>query len=260
MVADSSILLKNGRGLLLAYDQGFEHGPMEFDDESVDPENILAIGRDTSVYTGIIFQKGIAEKYYVRAGGEAEPGSQNLPPLILKLNGRTSFHRGEEPYSPQICSVDEAVLLGAKAVGYTIYVGSEMEAQMMKEFSTVEKEAHEKGLLVVGWMYPRGKHVVGKENDKDTLAYAARLGLELGCDFIKIHYTGDPQSFSWVVKSAGKAGVFVVGGPKVEKQELLKVAREVIEAGAVGMAVGRNIWQNSDPIEMSKELSEVIWT
>lgn len=261
MVGD--FLLRGGRGLLLAYDQGFEHGPTDFDDKSVDPANIVRIARESGVYTGVIFQKGVAEKYYCdqskSKSKSKEIGEQGLPPLIVKLNGKTSFHQGEEPYSPQVCSVDEAISLGAKAVGYTVYVGSEMEAQMMKEFSVVEREAHEKGLAVVGWMYPRGRHVKDKEKGKDVLAYAARLGLELGCDFVKIHYTGDPESFSWAVKAAGKAGVFVVGGPRVGEEDILKVAKEVIQAGAVGLAVGRNVWQSADPVGVSERLARVIW-
>ena len=57
-----------------------------------------------------------------------------MPPLIVKLNGKTSFHKGEEPLSLQLCTVDKAIQLGAKAVGYTIYVGSEHEEKMMQEF------------------------------------------------------------------------------------------------------------------------------
>jgi class I fructose-bisphosphate aldolase len=242
--------------LLLAYDQGFEHGPTDFNDESVDPANIIKIAREAGVFTGVIFQKGVAEKYYSQ---QSSVNSHQLPALVVKLNGKTNFHQGEEPYSPQICTVDEAIALGAKAVGYTIYVGSEMEAQMMKEFSAVEQEAHQKGLVVIGWMYPRGKHVTGKETTREVTAYAARIGLEMGCDFVKIHYTGDPESFSWVVRAAGKAGVFAVGGAKVEERELLKMAQGVIGAGAVGMAVGRNIWQDKDPVGLSKRLAEVVF-
>src|SRR3989304_1902586 len=91
-------ITKNGRGLLLAYDQGFEHGPTDFDDESVDPANIVKIGREAGVFTGIIFQKGIAEKYYNNA-------KEEKPPLIVKLNGKTSTDPTSDPYSPPLCTV-----------------------------------------------------------------------------------------------------------------------------------------------------------
>ena len=92
------------------------------------------------------------------------------------------------------------------------------------------------------------------------MAYAARLGLELNADAVKIKYTGETESFKWVVESAGKAKVFVVGGPKMENiEELIGNAKEIIEAGAVGFAIGRNIWQSPEPMGVAKRLAETIY-
>jgi class I fructose-bisphosphate aldolase len=163
---DINKILKNGRGILLAYDHGFEHGPVDFDEKSVDPAWVMDIA-DSGYFTGVVCQKGIAAKYYDK--------NVRKVPLIIKLNGKTAFHTDEEPISLQNCTVDEAVSIGAVGIGYTIYVGSDHEQEMIKEFSSIEKEAHQKGLLVIGWMYPRGKHIEN-ETSKETLAYAARLG------------------------------------------------------------------------------------
>ncbi|MBI1863597.1 aldolase [Candidatus Woesebacteria bacterium] len=243
-------ILRNGRGMILAYDHGFEHGPVDFDEKSVDPGWVMEIA-DNGNFTAVACQKGIASYYY-------DP-SRHRVPLILKLNGKTSFHKEEEPISLQNCDVDEAISLGAIGVGYTIYVGSEHEQTMIQEFSKVEREAHEKGLVVVGWMYPRGKHVPN-DIDHDVLAYSARLALELNCDAVKIKYTGDVESFKWVVKSAGKAKVFVVGGPRTEMAlQLVDTAQQIIEAGAVGFAIGRNMWQAKDPLEASKQIADIVF-
>lgn len=247
--------LKNGKAIFLAYDHGFEHGPTDFNDETIDPQKILDIAVKSGVFTAVIFQEGIAQSYYPIGGVD----SKNYPPLIVKLNGKTSFHSGEEPYSPLLCTVDEAVRIGASGVGYTIYVGSEHEAKMMQEFSQIEDEAHSKGLTVTAWMYPRGKQVEGKENTKEVIAYAARLGNELGADFIKIPYTGDPESFSWVIKSAGKAKVLVSGGVKKDETEFLKDVTDFMSVGTTGIAVGRNVWQSTDPISISQKLSDIIY-
>jgi fructose-bisphosphate aldolase, class I len=256
MPANNDVILRDGKCLLLAYDQGFEHGPTDFNDENIDPHNILNIALETQVYTGLVFQEGIATKYYPVGGVNQD----KTPPLIIKLNGKTSFHKGEEPMSPQLCSVDKAILLGARAVGYTIYVGSEHEAEMMKEFSRIEDEAHAAGLPVIAWMYPRGKHVEGKEYSKDVLAYAARLALELGADFVKLAYTGDVESFKWVVKSAGETKVLVQGGAKKDENQLLAEIKGMMEAGATGLAIGRNVWQDPDPIGLSKKIAEIIYS
>lgn len=243
-------ILKNGRGMLLAYDHGFEHGPEDFDERSVDPAWVMKIA-DSGHFTGVVCQKGIASKYYV-------PG-KNKVSLIVKLNGKTAFHDGEEPISLQNCTVEEAAGLGAVAVGYTIYVGSEHEQDNIREFSKIEEEAHKKGLAVLGWMYPRGKHI-DKDKGKEIIAYAARLGLELNADAVKIKYTGDVESFKKVVAAAGKAKVFVVGGPKMDNtKELLETTKEILEAGAVGLAVGRNIWQAENPLEVAKRLAGIVY-
>jgi len=250
--------LKDGKAIFFAYDQGFEHGPADFSDEleNYDPAKIIEIAKEAGIFTAIIFHEGIAQKYYPIGGLDA----QNLPPLLLKLNGKTAFHKDEEPYSPQLCSVDEAIRLGASGVGYTIYIGSEYEAKMMEEFSRIEDEAHEKELVVTMWAYPRGKHVAGKETDKETVAYGTRIALEMGADFVKVPYTGDPESFSWVVKSAGKTRVLIQGGSKKTEDELLQEIKGAVGAGASGVAIGRNIWQSPDPVGMAKKVKEAVYS
>ncbi len=243
-------ITKNGRVLFLAYDHGMEHGPEDFDDESVDPGKILEIA-DSGFFTGFICQKGIAEKYYQK--------NKNKVPLIVKLNGRTNLISGQDPYSPQICTVEEAISLGASAVGYTVYVGSSYEAKMLSEFSQIEKETDKYEIPLIGWMYPRGKAVEGKERSKEILAYASRIALEIGAEMIKIPYTGDLESFRWVVQSAGKTKVVVMGGKKQDEESFFKMVEEVLSAGAVGLAVGRNVWQDENPLGMAEKLSKIIF-
>lgn len=249
MNRDLSKILRDGRALFLAYDQGMEHGPSDFDDENVDPNHILSIGVEGE-FTGIILQKGIAEKYY--------SGLEDKIPLIVKLNGKTNLLKDADPYSPQICSVDEALTLGAKAVGYTLYVGSEHEAKMFKEFAVIEKEANDKNIPLVAWMYVAGKRTLGKDV-KELTAYAARLGLEMGADIVKIKYPGDPESLRWAVESAGEVKVVVSGGPKQPEEEFLKLAQVAIDSGAAGMAVGRNIWQAKDPLGLTQKVKKIIF-
>lgn len=236
--------------MLLAYDQGFEHGPVDFDERNVDPNFIMKLA-ESGYFTGVIMQEGVAAKYY-------DVGKHKVP-LVVKLNGKTAFRKGEEPYSPQLCSVEKAIELGAKGVGYTIYAGSEHEGKMMQEFSALEDKAHEAGLTVIVWVYPRGKKVKGKEKTKDVVAYGARLGMELNADLIKTYWTGDTESFEWVVKSAGKVGVLASGGDKVGWEELEKMVRGVMEAGGKGLAIGRNVWQADEPLQIAEKLAGLVY-
>lgn len=245
--ATMNAFLTNGKSLLLAYDQGLEHGPStDFNDKNVDPAYIMEIATKGK-FNGIVFQKGLAEKYY-----------NGKVPLILKVNGKAALVKGE-PISKQNCSVECALSLGAKAIGYTIYLGSGYEADMFSEFGKIQEQAHRAGVPAIAWVYPRGASV---QNDttREIVSYAARTGLELGADAVKIKYTGDKESFSWAVKSAGKSLVFMSGGPKAPTdQAFLTQVQGAVDAGATGLAVGRNVWQNADPYKMADSLRQIIF-
>ncbi len=243
------MLFRQGNCLFLAYDQGMEHGPVEFTDENVDPLSIIRIAK-RGRFTGIIFQKGIAEKY------KKEIKKSGVP-LIVKLNGKTNLSKGE-PLSTQLCTVKEACRLGAAAVGYTIYIGSEHESIMLREFVEIEREAHALGLPVIAWIYPRGKAVADKEPSL-LMAYAARVALELGADMVKLHWNGNKNDLAWAVKAAGRTHVVVAGGMKTDTKTFLKQVREAMSVGVAGLAIGRNVWQAKDPLKIARGVREILW-
>ena len=268
-------IMPDGRAMILAYDQGFEHGPRDFLEnlESRNLEYILDIAK-RGRFTGIVLHVGLAEKY------ETEVRDSGVP-LILKLNGKSELYTEEDPYSPQLYSVADALSLGATAVGYTVYSSSKYENQMNQEFSAIIREAHNKGIPAIGWMYPRGKSLFeGKststtfkmalaEQEKTKLAidetpsivaYGARIGMELGADLVKVKYTGSPESFRRVVQAAFPTKVVMSGGSKTRTdEEFLSRVKDVLTAGAVGIAVGRNIWQRKDPLTISDKIHQIIF-
>ena len=237
--------LTKNRSMLLAYDQGLEHGPTDFNSRNVDPSFIMDLaGRGG--FNGIVFQKGVAEKYY-----------DGQVPLIVKVNGKTNLVKGE-PIARQNCSVKRAAEIGAKAVGYTIYAGSAHESVMLEEFGRIQEDAHELNMAAIAWIYPRGE-AIKNDTAPEIIAYAARIGMELGADAIKIKYSGDVDSFKWAVTCAAKSRVFMSGGPKADSEkEFLKQVRGAIDAGATGLAVGRNVWQSSDPLRLAHFLKSLI--
>lgn len=241
---------KGGKAFYLAYDQGFEHGPVEFNDKNVDPLQIINIAKEGG-YNGLIVHKGIADKYH------GEIASSKVP-LILKLNGKTNLSDGE-PVSRAICSVDEALKLDAKAVGYTIYLGSKFESVMLMEFEKILRRAHKKGIPVIAWVYPRGK-IVNSKSSKELMAYSARVGLEIDADIIKIKADNNAEDISWAVKSAGRARVVVAGGDKVSEKRFIGNIKTAISAGAFGVAVGRNVWKSENPIALSKKIKKIIFS
>ncbi len=249
MEASLKKITKKGKAFFIAYDQGLEHGPIEFNDENVDPKFIIDIAKKGK-FTGLIFQKGIAEKY-------SSEIKKSKVPLIIKLNGKTSLYKGE-PMSEQLCSVKEALALGAVAVGYTIYVGSEYESKMLSEFKSIQEEAHKKGIPVISWIYPRGKAVEGKPQG-ELMAYSARTALEIGADIVKIQYDGNLEDLKWAVKSAGKCLLVLSGGKKTDENAVLQEAKDSVKAGAAGLAIGRNVWQHKNPDEIAKKVRKIVF-
>ncbi len=241
-------LTTNGKALFLAYDQGLELGPDNLRDKAIDPEFVLQIAIKGG-YNAIVLQKGLAEKYQKL---------QEKIPLILKLNGKTELSRGD-PISRQICSVKEAVLLGAEAVGYTIYPGSQHESVMIAEFGKIVEQAHKKGIPAILWSYPKGKNITN-ETSPENVCYAARIGLELGADIVKIKYCGSKQCFEKAVKAAGAIKVMMAGGPEIKEQEFLKRVKNVIAAGAIGVVVGRNVWLNKNPLKITERIKRIVFT
>ncbi len=242
-------LLTKGKCLFLAYDQGLEHGPTDFNETNVNPKKIISIAKQGK-FNALIVQKGIAEQY-------REEIKKSHVPLILKLNGKTNLSQGE-PLSTQLCTVNEAIELGATAVGYTIYIGSEHEPIMFREFESIERTAHVHGLPVIAWIYPRGKTVDGKPPG-EMMAYAARVALEIGADMVKLHCTSSLQDLAWTVKAAGKCRVVVAGGMQEKEREFLKQVKDYMTTGITGFAIGRNIWQAKDPLDLTKKIRKIIW-
>jgi fructose-bisphosphate aldolase, class I len=246
---DISHLTTNGRALYLAYDQGMELGPSLFNTRNIDPNFILDVAVQGGV-NGVILQRGIAERYYT--GTEY----QQKVPLIMKLNGKTAYIT-EEPYAPLLCTVQDAIELGASAVGYTVYVGSKRQDEGFAEFAEVVWEAHQEGIPVFGWMYPKGGYV--GEETPEINAYAARCGLEMGADVIKVHNVGNAQEKAWTVQCAGNAKVVFAGGKRGEDEVTIQTARDVAAAGGLGMACGRNIWMNDNPVAFIEQLKQALF-
>jgi class I fructose-bisphosphate aldolase len=177
---------------------------------------------------------------------------------VLKLNGRTNIVPKDEIYSSPVASVKEAAALGADAIGYTLYVGSPREADMFRDFGAISAEADDYGLPCVVWAYPRGKYVKD-EKSVESVSYAARVALELGADIVKVNYTGSVDGFGKVVAAAGRTKVISAGGSKQTDEQFLAKVKEVLAAGGVGMAVGRNVWQHDDPMKISGEIRKIVF-
>ncbi|GGN95784.1 hypothetical protein GCM10009030_23330 [Haloarcula pellucida] len=166
-----SPMARNGKTIILAHDHGTEIGPSGFEgvEERLDPREVFEMARHDAV-TALGIGKGLTETYY--------PSYEDDVALLAKLNGTSSLWSGE-PYSPQNWSVEYAAELGADAIGYTIYPGSNREPEMFEDFRWVQENARDYDLPVAMWSYARGQ-ALKDHKSRDTVAYAVRLGLEVG--------------------------------------------------------------------------------
>ena len=262
----------NGMALVLPIDHGLEHGPRDFfeNPESLEPAYQLKLAKEGG-FSAIVFHIGLAEKYMKEFAGEI--------PLILKLNGKTSIPPDSRAFSPQTASVEDAVRLGADAVGYTLYVGSPAQDVDLVQYAKIREDCQRFGMPLIVWAYPRGEAIDAKGGRDSLYAvdYAARVANEMGADMVKINIPEydkeksrlypkpydklqlEPkQAVEKVIKSAGKTMVLISGGEKMEDKELLEKARISLEGGATGLVFGRNLWQR--PFKKALEIAAQIRT
>jgi class I fructose-bisphosphate aldolase len=256
-----SPIYRNGNSLILAYDHGTEHGPVDFEPmpESAEPRHVFEVSEHDAV-TAIALQKGNAE--YYRQWQENNDGDT---PLLVKLNGNSNLWDPDDHHSPLNCSVRYAAEeLDADAVGYTVYAGSDNEDLMFEEFRRIQEEARRYDIPVVMWAYPRGHGIADRDTWEsstatEVISYAARIGLELGADMVKCKYPGTREGWEEVHEVTRGMKTVMSGGSKASEQEFLSDVHNVIEAGGNGLAVGRNIFQRENPSDLLDKLEKVIY-
>ncbi len=176
--------------------------------------------------------------------------------LIIHLSASTKL----SPFpnaKTLVGSVEDAVRLGADAVSVHVNLGDETERQMLKDLGDITSSATQWGMPVLAMVYARGPQIVNSF-DPEIIAHCARVGEELGADVIKVNYTGDIDSFHHVVQSCC-VPVVIAGGPKLDnKQDLIQMVHDSIQAGGAGLSIGRNIFQDIDPTSLVQVLHQIV--
>jgi putative autoinducer-2 (AI-2) aldolase len=234
----SRLIQKDGHCLWLPIDHGYFLGPtrkLEKPGETVKP--LLP-------YCDAIFvTRGVLRNCI-------DPNSTK--PIILRASGGTSVI-GEDLANEGITtSIREAVRLNVSAVGLSIFVGSKYEHQTLLNLARLVNEAEEYGIPVMAVT------AVGKElgkRDARYLALCCRIAAELGARVVKTYWC---EGFEKVVEGC-PVPVVIAGGPKVETElEVFEFVHDGMQKGAIGVNLGRNVWQNKHPVAMIKALRAVI--
>jgi len=248
-----TITRESGRLMLFAGDQKVEHLNNDFFGEGIhtddsDPEHLFKIADRANI--GVFAtQLGLIARY-----GKDYPDI----PYLIKLNSKTNLVKTSQsdPFSNQWIDVKQVVdfqknsglkILG---VGYTIYLGSAYEADMLRQAAQIVYKAHNYGLITVLWIYPRGKAVTN-EKDSHLIAGATGVAACMGSDFVKINYPAKQgyesrEILKEAVLSAGRTKVVCAGGSSVNVESFLqRLHDQIFVSGASGNATGRNIHQKS---------------
>lgn len=225
-------------------DHGVTVGPIEgLADMRTAISRVVAGGANA-----ILMHKGM-----VRAGHR---GAGKDVGLIIHLSGGTSM--SPDPNAKElVCTVEEAIKLGADAVSVHINLGAETDKEMLRQLGDVSRQCSEWQIPLVAMMYTRGAKIKS-EYDVKNVKHAARVGAELGADIVKVPYTGSVDSFREVVEGC-PVMVVIAGGPKMDSDEdIFKMVEGALEAGSAGLSIGRNAFQHKTPEKMVAALCKMV--
>lgn len=235
------IMQKDNRTVIVPMDHGVTVGPIQgLTNMQVITNQLVKGGVDA-----ILVHKGIAKRVDTSNAG-----------LIVMLSGMSNLSPNVNA-KVQVCSVQEAIHIGADAVSVHVNVGAQDENKMLQNLGKVAEECDIFGLPLLAMMYPRGPKIQ-TEHAPDVVAHAARIGAELGADIIKTNYTGDIETFKAVIESC-PSPVVIAGGPKCKSpEEILQTTSDSIKAGAAGLSIGRNVFQSESPTQILKALAAIV--
>jgi len=234
----------SGKTVIIPMDHGVTLGPMAGLTDMRKTINAVASGGANA----IVIHKGLVEAGHRRGGKDVG--------LIIHLSASTCM-APDPNCKVLVCSVEEAIKLGADAISIHVNIGAEDEKIMLKDLGQVAKETTEWGMPLLAMMYMRGPKVKNGFDVK-VVKHAARVGAELGADIVKVPYTGSPESFREVVEGCF-VPVVIAGGEKMDTdRDILEMVKGAAMAGGAGVSIGRNAFQHRDPEKIVRSIIKIV--
>ncbi|NIP62742.1 MAG: 3-hydroxy-5-phosphonooxypentane-2,4-dione thiolase [Nitrosopumilaceae archaeon] len=226
----------NNRALMLAVDHGYFLGPTEK----------LEVPRKTvapllKYCDSLMLTRGVLRT-------SVNPNASI--PVVLRVSGGSSII-GEDLSQEQITvSIKDAIRVNASALALSIFVGSKYEHQTIVNLAKLVNQAEEYGIPVLSVT------AVGKDLGKDAryLSLACRIAAEQGAHIVKTYYC---ENFEKVVESC-PVPLIIAGGKKIPERDALQLTFDAIKGGAVGVDMGRNIWQSEHPVPMIRAVRSIV--
>ncbi|MEA2034350.1 MAG: 2-amino-3,7-dideoxy-D-threo-hept-6-ulosonate synthase [Euryarchaeota archaeon] len=231
-----------GRAVIIPMDHGMTLGQI---DGLLDMSWIISEVSEGGA-NAIVLHKGMVKHGHRKHGRDIG--------LIVHLSGSTSMNPDPND-KVLVCTVEEAIALGADGVSIHINLGAPEESKMIEEAGRISRDCNKWGIPLMIMIYPRGEGIDPKS--PVSIGHCVRVAEELGADLIKTNYTGDPDTFQAIAKACS-VPVLVAGGEKAGDLETLLSIDGAIAAGASGVCVGRNAFQNEQPSKFISAICDVV--
>lgn len=233
---------KSGRTIIVPMDHGATMGPLR------GLENIKRRVQSFPIecINGIVVCKGQMTDYEFVKNCQI--------PIFVHLSNSNVLSPAPN-FKTLMGSVENAIALGADAISVHINIGDDNEHQMLYDLGKVADDCFKWGMPLLAMMYVRANDT--SKNINENIKIAARIAAESGADIIKVNYTGSIESFREVVEGC-HVPIIIAGGNVSKGEEVLRMAADAMEAGAIGMACGRNVFQSADSDKMLRALNAVI--
>lgn len=234
---------KSGRLLAITMDHPITRGVL--------PGLVNIRGTMAKVVAGrpdaITIHKGIAEKVFPPYAGEVA--------MILKSTAySTAFH---PHYDAPVADVEEAVRFGADAISVGMIVGGPEQADQLTHLGQISKEAAMAGMPLIAHIYPKGS-LVKNPADPELIAWAVRVGAELGVDIIKTNWTGSAESFMKVIEACPSRVALAGGEAGKNLEDYLRMTRDALDIGLAGVTYGRFVWQHENPAAVIRAIAALM--
>ena len=234
----------DGRSLVVAIDHGMG---LDIYPELVEPDRVLEQVAEGGA-DAVLITPGLMKRYFhcLKSIG-----------VILRVDGGSSALEGGSTAHKLLYSVEDALRLGADAVACMGFPGSPFETETIENLASLAGQCQNWNVPLMAEMIPGGFASPGRHTI-ENIRLAVRMGIELGADFIKTKYVGPPERFRQVIEHAYRP-VLVLGGEKTsDEKALFSMVRAALDAGASGIAMGRQVWKHPRPRSMVSALNHLI--
>ncbi len=236
----------SGRSMVVPMDHGIGMGPVPGLYDMLETVQLM-VGTGVDA---IVVHKGLVRTI--------APCLREAPDIGLIIHLCASTTHAPDPNEKQlVCTVQEALSQGADGVSVHVNIGAATEGQMLRDFAEVAEQCHALNVPLMAMVYPRGPKLRVQFSEAFN-AHCARVAYEIGADFVKVQYTGSPESFARVVSSV-PIPVLIAGGPKMTSdREVLQMVWESLQAGGSGISIGRNVFGADNVPQMCRALAGII--